>query len=606
MSLRSISGRAGALLVWLSCASAVAARPLLRAAGSASLAAPASVAQSASTGASAAYVSETPAALLTSAELDGDAREELIFVGMRGELRILATGPDRDGPDGSAPGSDMRGQLLARGPDRLLAHPLRSLVTLADVLELGHDQLVVLDEDGLRLYPVEAGAGFSSEPLVLSRRAKLGARTTRPLLSPFLRDVNGDGHLDLLVPDPGGVELWLSSGPKPEGGLPSFSRVARIDSEAQVGSSSEAEQLSDHLDSSLHIPDLRTEDLNGDGREDIIVSRGDKHAFHMQSADGHFSAQPDVRLDLGIFEDRSPRPALRPGEILSQGDDRQFSRRDLDGDGIPDYVISHRRKVWVFHGSEAGPQFSEPSTILKVAEDVTALLILALDDDEYPDLLLMKVEVPGIAALLGGLLSSWSVDVRAIGYRSEEGLRFDTKPKWRRELEMSLPPILDLVRHPERFVKKFEGVGDKFRAPSRGDFDGDGTLDMLLTDEKQETIGLWRTQERARDDAGRQRREAERRLASLLFDSKQASWDLDRMLETISAYASERLDTLTAGREADQRFALRPAQEFEFLRALALDLDGDGADEILLTYAGARAAHLLTIDRVLAAPATPR
>ncbi|MFT5154861.1 MAG: hypothetical protein ACI841_004869, partial [Planctomycetota bacterium] len=469
-----------------------------------------------------AYATGTPAAILTTAELDGDADEELIFIGMRGELRVLAPSNAAAAEIGeSAEPSNAASQtLIMRGAEQTLPHPAYSLVMCADVLERGSEQLVVLDESGLKAYVVDEGAGFATEVVSLSTRAKLKARTTKPLLSPFLRDVNGDEHVDLLVPDPGGLELWLSAGPQEGGGPPRFSRVARIDSEAQVSSSSNTRLFSDRLRSSLRIPDLNTEDLNGDGRDDIVVSRGDRHAFHMQTEDGRFPSQPDVRLNLEIFEDRSPRPAMRPGEIVSPDDNRQFTRRDLNGDGIPDYVIAHRRKVWVFHGGDAGPQFREPAQVLIVAEDITGLLILSLDEDEYPDLLMLKVEIPAISSLLTGLLANWSIDVRAIGYRNELGERFDTKPKWRRDLEMSLPPILEMVRHPERFEKKFEGVEDKFRMPYRGDFDGDGRLDMVMADEAGESVGLWAATEDNATEGESERKRGEQKLAHLLFGDK--------------------------------------------------------------------------------------
>ena len=95
---------------------------------------------------------------------------------------------------------------------------------------------------------------------------------------------------------------------------------------------------------------------------------GRTRAFHMQRKDGTIPTHPDVVLDLRIFRDTAPVSALRPGRILAGANRAQYQSRDLDQDGIPDYVIGHRRKVWVFHGNKVRPQFTEPSTILKVSE----------------------------------------------------------------------------------------------------------------------------------------------------------------------------------------------------------------------------------------------
>ena len=55
---------------------------------------------------------------------------------------------------------------------------------------------------------------------------------------------------------------------------------------------------------------------------------------------------------LEIFKDTTPRADLRPGRIWAGSDRTRYLSRDLDNDGVPDYVIAHRRKVWVFHGND--------------------------------------------------------------------------------------------------------------------------------------------------------------------------------------------------------------------------------------------------------------
>lgn len=65
-------------------------------------------------------------------------------------------------------------------------------------------------------------------------------------------------------------------------------------------------------------------------------------------------------------------------------------------------MIAHRRKVWVFHGTKDGPQFKDPSNVLKTADDVTTMLTVDLNEDKFVDLVIIKVEVPSVATIMTG------------------------------------------------------------------------------------------------------------------------------------------------------------------------------------------------------------
>src|SRR5204862_7175286 len=119
----------------------------------------------------------------------------------------------------------------------------------------------------------------------------------------------------------------------------------------------------------------------------------------------------------------------------------------------------------------------EPSAILKAADDITALQLTRLDADPYPDLLLVKVQVPTIATLVRGVFGEWDVDVSAAGYLNQGGKGFETSPSLKSEIVLRLPSILRLLKEPEKFLQRFEDVRNRFRVSTWGDFDGSGTRD---------------------------------------------------------------------------------------------------------------------------------
>lgn len=536
---------------------------------------------------------ELGSASLRFLDLDGEPGEELLHVGAGGVVEVLTWRAES-------------GTFQRLGTPLELPEPRRSLLTLRDLLGTGGRQLVVLDGSGLRAHPVD-GSGLG-EAVSLSRRARLVPRTSVPAFADFVRDVGNDGRPDVVVPGFRSCELWLAeeSGPDAPTAAPRLRKVATL-AVSEIGSSSRASgSLADQLTSGLIIPDLGTEDVNGDGLEDLVVSSRGNRSFYLQGADGSFPAEPTTSVSLSIFKDTSPRPEVRPGQIIAD-DRRSDERRDLDGDGIPDHVIAHRRKVWVFHGDENGPQFEEPSTVLKVAEDVTALTVLPVDKDDYPDLVLLKFELPGIAELVMGVVGKWTVQLRVIGYRNLDGRSFGRTPEWRVEHELELPPILDVLRNPERFLSRFEDIEATVQGAARGDLDGDGSADLVLVKSEgkdtQPWIGVWQGQGGSGEGGELDGDAAMRRI---LFEDSNTRWDLERLASTLSSLAGARLESLTGGREPDLRGEALARGKHELVDLVASDLDGDGTDELCVLYVDPKSRRSVRLEVLGLGPAASR
>lgn len=520
------------------------------------------------------------------AELDATKGEELLAISELGEVRSWTRAADGKGFDARARG------------DLVLADPKHSVVQLASVLD-GETtpQLVVADARGVHAFRSK-DAGFGGEPVELVPSYKQRLRVGAPVLAPIVQDVNADGRDDLVLPSGDELEVWVRRAPATKGTATKenepalFARVAKVHVEVARARESSADALSDVLSARLTIPDLALADVNGDGRADLAVIDGEKRAYHLVRADGSIPETPDVVLDLSIFKDTTPQASLVPGRTLAGGDETRHETRDLDGDGIPDHVIAHRRKVWVFPGTKNGPQFTEPSTILKAADDITAFGLVRLDADERADLLLFKLQVPSIGEILRGLLREWSVAVECAGYANKDGRSFETSPRWRSTVEVRLPAILDVVKNPEAIVKRFEEVGRKFRSPSTADLDGDGKSDVAIVGDDKTKVDVWRGDRAAPPErtgtalasSGGLEREDEALLEKILFEEPNKTWDLDRMLAWMGGYAEQRVARVTGGRAADAVLPLRDPAKFTLLAMKTCDVDGDGRAELVAEY----------------------
>lgn len=496
-------------------------------------------------------------------DTDGDGAAELLTIDRAGRVSLRRAGPKGTFPE-------------AAGGGFALPHPERTLLALSPAgagLEL-----VIVDPDGARRHTLN-GPDWERET-ALAPGAQNRLRVGRPTFAPLVQDANGDGRFDLVVPDAHGADLWLATAT--EGGGEELRRAARVPLRASHSASAGAELLSDVLSEELVVPRLSTEDVNGDGRADLVVVEGARHAWHLQAADGSFPVKPTVEVDLAIFRDTTPEASVAPGHTLVLGDDANLSSSDLNDDGIPDYVVAHRRKVWVFLGGAGGPQFTEPATILKTAEDVTTMLLIDLDQDDLPDLLIVKLVVPSIASLLVGMVRSFDVEITALGYRNEGGHGFAKTPTDRGTVVLRLPPLLELLKRPEDVLERLEEVGRKYRSAASGDFDGDGHEDVALLSEDGKQLELWRAPADAEEEQGN---ENVAWVRNLLFAQDDPIFDLDRVIELIGSYAEQRTRRLTGDRAPDATLAIAEGT-LPLVAALPADVDGDGRVELVLGYGG--------------------
>ncbi|HTF87157.1 MAG TPA: VCBS repeat-containing protein [Planctomycetota bacterium] len=524
-------------------------------------------------------------------DLDAESEKgatELVLLGSTGQVRVFARATQDPGKLILAP--------TPLGATRI-ADSSRALVDFAHFGERAGLDLVVIGPKDTRVFPRE-GAGFAAEGVVLAKRATHGLRVGAPRFVDVVQDVNGDGRADLVVPSSESLRLWLGAAPAatPASPWPEFTPGATLAVEVSKSHDTDAGKLSDVLEASFSIPSIVARDVNGDGRADLLVSQGTVRAFHLQAADTTFPEVPSVRIDLSVFRDTIEKAQLRAGHTLAIGDKATYEVRDLDVDGIPDYVIAHRRKVWVFHGTSQGPQFKQPSAILKTSDDITALQLVRLDADKYPDLLLIKVQIPTIAAFVRGVFSEWEVEVTAAGYLSKEGERagqasspggerrvFESTPSKRAELAVRLPSILRLIKNPESFLKRFEEIGARFRRSVWGDFDGNGVRDVVLATEDGLQVELWLSDET--EEAGSRSLDGEALLAQLLFEDPERVWDVDRIAAWLGGLAERRTDALTGGKPSTAQFPLRSRTDASITSLEAADLDGDGRAELVLRYA---------------------
>ncbi len=525
-----------------------------------------------------------PIAIAIVADTDGDGRTELVLVTAEGVI-------ERYGVRGDAGNS----AFVPMGTMRL-RDPTHSLLACRDIAADPGLELVVADSSGTVWLPWPDSTG-TPEPRSLSRRARFLLRVDRPQEAPFVQDLDRDGRLDLLLPTLQGCVPFLQEAPSEKGAEPQFRALPLLPLPVQVNLDASHGALDEEHQGGLMIPQVETADLNGDGRPDLVTREGDKHFFHLQQAGGF---QTPIEVDVTQFQDSTPSAITAPGSTLVLGERPMLQRGDIDGDGIPDFVIAHRRKVWTFLASKAGPQFTKART-QAVADDVSGMLLVDLDEDKRADLLVFQVQLPGIGALLLGLVQSIDIDVKAVGYRSENGA-FANTPAWRRTVTLRVPPLLSLLSRQEELVQRFLGILGKARQGVRGAFVSKAATDLALVSADGTTLELFVMAEAPTLGSVTGRR----MLRTLLFDDPDPVFDLERVFGLVSGLLDQRASSLTGDQKATAAIPLRDAATWHLQKVLAANMTDAHGDEVVVVYEAVASPKHHAYD-VLAWPVlTPR
>lgn len=495
------------------------------------------------------------------ADTDGDGKRELLVLHRDGLLRRIAIGAS------DAAGFVDRGAMFLRDP-------ARTLVACRDALPTPGEEVLVLEPRGaFSLAWPEDGSSKPKESM-LNRRARCAIRVGSPQWSPFAQDLNGDGLLDLLAPTLQGCTPFLQSRAS---GQAAFSAMPTLPLPVSVGAQRGGPSLDEDHQGSVVVPRVETEDLNGDGKPDLLTRVDKKRRFQLQGQDGTFG--PAIEVDLAQFEDSTTKAEVALGSTAVPGDEQQIQRGDIDGDSIPDFVIAHRRKIWTFVSSKQGPQFEKART-QAVADDVTGMLLLDLDDDAKTDLLAFQVQLPSVGALLLGLVQSIDIDVRAVGYRSG-GDGFEPKPAWRRVVTLRIPSILSLLSRQEEIVQRFTELLEKARPVVRGAFLAEGSRDLAMVDDSGASLQVFAQSSAPPDLASKSGR---RMLRTLLFEDPDPVFDLDRIFGLLSGALDQRKTRLQGDGKAQRSAPLRDPEQWRLVSLLAGDLDGEPLDEVVAVY----------------------
>jgi len=447
------------------------------------------------------------------------------------------------------------------------------LIDYGDVAGGPGDEIVLLARQGVLCDATDASKdGDPSAPVPGYRRLVVAGGIPLPLESvaaPFLRDINGDGRVDVIVPLRQGYDIYLA-------GSSGLEKAVSLEGEQRVRVDAGGPGVLDPLELEIHVPHLRFKDLNGDGRLDLVARSRDKTRSYLQGAKG-FDPKPSYELDLARFREGDAAKGQdrgSPAARLLGGNAIRVHEVDVDGDGIQDYLIAAGQFLRVYFGTREGVDFTRPHTMLKLSTELQGVGSFDVDGDRKLDLVALKFELPGLPKLIAAYFVPMSLDFEVLGYRNEGGRRFSRRPDWRNTISIGLPPLRQVMEDFDAIADRFLEAASKRGRFSAGDVDGDGTADAVFYDDDS-TIRAYFT------PPGRPR-PGEIDLGKILFDAQRNRWALDELLDYIARAGLAAARAEVGGRQPDLEVPAGPGCESKEAKLDVLDLNGDRAGDFVI------------------------
>ena len=380
------------------------------------------------------YVVSDGQARLALRDLDGDGRKDLLAVAPEGlSWRRLRE-------DGTFPAVD----------DGLLAWPSKTVGwTVVDLDADGRTEVVLLI-DGTRIAtvgPDEQGALVLSPDVVPDAKGFLprGIRRVN-----FVRDVDGDGRLDIVIPGAGKFLIRLR---QEQGWAPALPVGFQASVNIELGDPS---RLDAEFAQDVQIPWFTLQDVDGDGRTDLVTETEKVAQFHL--ARPALPEKPTWTLDLAALAATVPKPErLDLDDLLANVEvPVNWKVADLDGDAPNDLVIQKGGTISVYRDGSVGPKLESPDQVLKASGNVLYFLLRDVNKDKLPDLQLLRGDTLSIGEVLRLLVVPGSLDFDVFSYVNEGG-QFARKPSVTTTLSLRIPAVLG-------FLDDFKEMRDLYRS----------------------------------------------------------------------------------------------------------------------------------------------
>lgn len=481
---------------------------------------------------------------LAAVDLDGDLKAELVSV-HEGKISLLFGGQS----------------------EPLQIPGTATLWSIADIDGDQRPELVILN-DCKTLHKV----AFIDGHLQLSEALAEDLDGTAPLglhPSSFVRDLDENGHPDLLIPRGDKTLIWHGTADGYVRG-PEVGGMARLLLETGSGETG----LLTTYRRNFTVPEPATRDVNGDQRLDLLVRHEDLVHQFLAGPNG-FADQPSVEIELDQFKAEFNESSLDLSNLTKLLRYIVIDEwADLNGDGALDLLVLSNGKVRIFLGDRNGVNMSRKMRSVKLDGNIFFADVSEIDGDGIPDLVLVGVEDLGLAELAFSLVTSFRLKFYFYVFRGKGDGSFRPRAYRNKTVVVEGGHLLKVIdENREQLSRMRESVVRML------DADGDGLRNDLALLKVGGKLGIWNNVVSGDTPFGDASEDFLRRAFAERGDLEV---DITTLTEWVLGRTSA-LISLTKNGPADQEWQLTGPWLTPHTM-VARDFDGDGKDEIMALH----------------------
>lgn len=388
----------------------------------------------------------------------------------------------------------------------------------------------------------------------------------------FSRDLNSDGHDDLIVPGAGVLNIYIST-------ADGYQPALQIESDRLVQTVLYSTNLERRTGQAIYIPLMELRDVNNDGNPDLISRTDESLDVFLADSDAsrYFPASASYSIDIAEIEQRLGEfdidnldfsnltgvLALTHEEILV----------DADGDGIEDLLLREGGKVSLFGGTATGMDLEQPRQVLRSGGNVLSTFLYDENEDGLKDLWLWRVEPISVGDLFVWLALSGSVAVEAFIYPNE-GQRFARRPTRQITVDLRFPSVIRLATSVQEISNEMRESSDETYVPT-------AQLNVAGSDNELDLAVLVQDQVQIFIDSLEATEESSAFLGSLNYSRERDNYEIDirDIIDSIAVNENPAWQRVQE-RTPEQRISL--AGEVSLGELIVAQLNDDQRDDLIV------------------------
>lgn len=279
----------------------------------------------------------------------------------------------------------------------------------------------------------------------------------------FARDVNGDGLLDIVVPSGSSYQIYLQSERN------SFSPPHTVRFEPKLRTEfGDMNSLDSTILQSTSIPLFKVEDVDGDGRTDLVAETESRVTFFI--AGEELPSEPTWSLDLAALRASVPQEEGFSFDnlITSLTPSVRWRIAEIDGTAPAELIVQTDDTLKLYSGGARTGTANAPSQVLRASGPILYFFLRDTTGDSLPELQIVRSDDLSLGRLVRWIILPGELEFYLYTYvnqpNAERAASFGLKPSKRNTLAIEIPRLLSI----EERIEDLEGsFSDRMNVPAR-------------------------------------------------------------------------------------------------------------------------------------------